>query len=191
VPVGVSLAAGLLALGAGSVYFVSDSGVEKPRDEKGAEKEPARAVESGVGPAASAQPAASPLPVPAAAPPEAESPAPAPADDSTVDNAEAAAAPTAPPSGPSEVPAPPTSAVTAPVSASAQREATFVRSAPLPSGAEIRLGGIAWSETAPLAYLNGKLLGVGESTAGARVERIERDRVVLTGPEGRIVITLR
>ena len=61
----------------------------------------------------------------------------------------------------------------------------------LASGAEIRLGGIAWSETAPLAYLNGKLLRIGESATGARVERIERDRVVLAAPEGRIVITLR
>jgi hypothetical protein len=190
-PLAVVLAAGLLALVAGAVYFVSDSGAEKPRDEKRPDKGPARAVESEVGPAAPALPAASPLSVPAASPPEAERPAPAPAADSVVDHREAAAAPTAPPSGSPEVPAPPRSAVTAPVSASAQREATFVRSARLPSGAEIRLGGIAWSETAPLAYLNGKLLGVGESTAGARVERIERDRVVLAGPEGRIVITLR
>ena len=55
----------------------------------------------------------------------------------------------------------------------------------------VALGGIAWSETAPLAYLNGKLLRIGESATGARVERIERDRVVLAAPEGRIVITLR
>ena len=47
------------------------------------------------------------------------------------------------------------------------------------------------SETAPLAYLNCKLLRIGESATGARVERIERDRVVLAAPEGRIVITLR
>ncbi|KAB2951499.1 MAG: hypothetical protein F9K18_14500 [Thermoanaerobaculia bacterium] len=66
-----------------------------------------------------------------------------------------------------------------------------MRTATLDGGAEIRLGGIAWSSVAPLAYLNGQLLSVGESVSGWRVERIERERVVLAGDGGRIVIALR
>jgi hypothetical protein len=70
-------------------------------------------------------------------------------------------------------------------------ERTFVRVAELGDGAKIHLGGIAWSQTAPLAYVNGRLVGVGEAVAGLTVERIERDRVVLAGDRGRIVLTLR
>jgi hypothetical protein len=70
-------------------------------------------------------------------------------------------------------------------------ERTFVRVAQLADGGQIHLGGIAWSQTAPLAYVNGRLLGVGESVAGLTVERIERDRVVLSGPGGRVTVTLR
>lgn len=196
IPILVALAAALLAVAVGFLYLASRSGVEKPRDERHPELGPARPTEAEVGPAAPAQSAASPPAVPAAAPLEAGSPAPAPTRDpteidSTVERRAAAAAPTAPPSESSEVPPPPNTVASAPLSAPAPREATFVRTARLASGAEIRLGGIAWSETAPLAYLNGKLLRIGESATGARVERIERDRVVLAAPEGRIVITLR
>jgi hypothetical protein len=61
----------------------------------------------------------------------------------------------------------------------------------LADGTVIRLGGIAWSEEAPLAYLNGKLYVRGESVAGLRVERIERERVLLVGADGRrLVLTL-
>lgn len=70
-------------------------------------------------------------------------------------------------------------------------ERVFVRVARLDDGTEIRLGGIAWSEVAPLAYLNGKLLGVGESVAGRRVARIDRDRVRLEGAGSALVLTLR
>ena len=71
------------------------------------------------------------------------------------------------------------------------KEETFVRVAQLDDGSQIHLGGIAWSQAAPLAYVNGRLLGVGESVAGLTVERIERDRVVLSGPRGRVTVTLR
>jgi hypothetical protein len=67
-----------------------------------------------------------------------------------------------------------------------------VRVARLEDGTELALGGVAWSESAPLAYLNGKLLGVGESAAGFRIVGIERERVRLAGPGGReLVIALR
>lgn len=191
VPLVVTLAAGLLAVAVGVFYFAPRTGDERPRNEGRPEQGTAKAIETEIGPAPPAQPAAMPPSVPGAAPLEVESPAPAPTSDSTVESRAAAAAPTAPPAGSPETLPPPTKAATVPLSASAKRETTFVRTARLASGTEIRLGGIAWSETAPLAYLNGKLLGVGESTAGARVERIERERIVIVAPEGRLVITLR
>lgn len=70
-------------------------------------------------------------------------------------------------------------------------ERVFGREANLGNGLVFKLGGIAWSEVAPLAYLNGRLAGIGESVSGWRVERIERERVTLAGPSGRIVLSLR
>jgi hypothetical protein len=191
IPIVVTLAAGLLAVAVGLLFLASRSGDETPRNERHPEKEPAKAVEAEVGSADPAPPAAVPPSVPVAAPIEVASPAPTPTGDSTLGSRGAAAAPSAPPTESPETSPPPPAVATAPLAEPAQREATFVRTARLASGAEIRLGGIAWSETAPLAYVNGKLLGVGESAAGARVERIERERIVLVTPEGRLVITLR
>jgi hypothetical protein len=72
-----------------------------------------------------------------------------------------------------------------------EAENSFVRVARLGDGGEIRLGGIAWSEVAPLAYLNGQLLGPGESVAGWRVVRIERQRVLLERSGESLRISLR
>jgi len=191
VPILVVLAAALLAVAVGFLYFASRSGVEKPRDERHPERGPAKTTEAAVGPAPPAQSAALPPAVPAAAPVEVASPALEPTSDSAIGSHATAAAPSRPPSEFPEASPPPAAVAEAPIVPSAPRESIFVRTARLASGAEVRLGGIAWSETAPLAYLNGKLLRVGESATGARVERIERDRVVLAAPEGRIVITLR
>jgi hypothetical protein len=81
-------------------------------------------------------------------------------------------------------------ALSAPAPA-AGAEKSFVRVARLDDGGEIRLGGIAWSEVAPLAYLNGQLLGPGESVEGWRVARIERGRVVLERSGESLRISLR
>lgn len=192
-PVAFALAAGAILLVGGALYFAPGSGDEGPRDEGRPVKETARAVAAEIGPAPPAQPDSSEPSTPAAAPIEVEGPGAAPADSPAFQGPGSAATPTAPPASdpaPSTPAAAPTRAAT-PLPAPATRETTFVRSARLASGTEVRLGGIAWSETAPLAYLNGKLLGVGESSGSARVERIARDRVVLATPEGRIVITLR
>ncbi|GMU65384.1 MAG: hypothetical protein AMXMBFR36_16580 [Acidobacteriota bacterium] len=192
-PLAIALAAGAIVLVGGALYFASDAGNEGLRDERRPVKKAAPAVADEVGPAAPAQPVASEPSSPAASPIEVDGLRAAPADGPTVEGPGSAATPTAPPASdpaPSAPAAAPTRAAT-PLPAPATRETTFVRSARLASGTEVRLGGIAWSETAPLAYLNGKLLGVGESSGSARVERIARDRVVLATPEGRIVITLR
>ncbi len=67
----------------------------------------------------------------------------------------------------------------------------FLRRAELANGTVLELGGIAYSESAPLAYVNGKLLAVGESISGFRVERILRDRVELAAPGRRITLRLK
>jgi hypothetical protein len=68
---------------------------------------------------------------------------------------------------------------------------SFVREAVLDGATRVVLGGIAWSEATPLAYLNGRLLAAGESVAGLRIERIERDRVELSGGGRRLILKLR
>jgi len=67
----------------------------------------------------------------------------------------------------------------------------FVRRAELPDGTVLELGGIAYSASAPFAYLNGKLLAAGETVAGYRVESIARDRVVLAAGGDRITLRLK
>ena len=71
----------------------------------------------------------------------------------------------------------------------AQRE--YVRRIELADGTKLELGGIAYSDVAPFAYLNGKLLAVGERTAGFTLVRIERDRVVVRGATGDLTIRLK
>ncbi|HSM14615.1 MAG TPA: hypothetical protein VLA66_11165 [Thermoanaerobaculia bacterium] len=134
-------------------------------------------------PAGSAQ---GPAPASAAsAPPEAAAPASpdaAAGSPPSLENEERVAAPA--PSGAAPAPSP-----AAPKAQPAERE--FVREAQLDDGVVVRLGGIAWSDVAPLAYLNGRLLGVGESVSGWTIERIERDGVRLSGTGGTIRIALR
>jgi hypothetical protein len=91
------------------------------------------------------------------------------------------------PAAPSAVPA--TAAVRP--AAEAPRQTEYVRRVDFPGGGKLELGGIAYSEAAPFAYLNGKLLKVGEGTAGYTLVRIERDRVVVRGAEGNLTIRLR
>jgi len=68
---------------------------------------------------------------------------------------------------------------------------THVREVALGGGRVLRLGGIAWSETAPVAYLNGRLRGVGEVVEGWEITAIARDRVALAAGARRVEITLR
>lgn len=69
--------------------------------------------------------------------------------------------------------------------------ASFVREATLADGTRIHLGGIAYSDAAPLAYLNGRLLGVGEHVESCRVARIERGQVRLDCGGRTTILTLR
>jgi hypothetical protein len=128
---------------------------------------------------------------PAPARPVAPKPTPIVAAAPAVPTAEPTA--TAPPAvpvataTPAPPPAPPPSApATPPV-----RPTSFVREAPLADGRTIRLGGIAYSEAAPLAYLNGRLLGVGERVEGCTVARVARTEVRLACDAEEIVIGLK
>lgn len=67
----------------------------------------------------------------------------------------------------------------------------YVRRVDLPDGTKLELGGIAYSEAAPFAYLNGKLLAVGEGTAGYTLVRIERELVVVRGERGDLTLRLK
>lgn len=58
-------------------------------------------------------------------------------------------------------------------------------------GSKLELGGIVYSEASPFAYLNGRLVGVGEFVEGRRIDRIERDRVILSGDAGTVTIRLK
>lgn len=104
-----------------------------------------------------------------------------------------APAPEAPPAEPVEAATTPTTPATAETAQETARPPAndFVRRAELPDGTVLVLGGIAYSESAPLAYLNGKLLAVGESIAGYRIERIARDRVELASDGRRITVRLK
>jgi hypothetical protein len=68
---------------------------------------------------------------------------------------------------------------------------SYLRELPLGAGRALRLGGIAWSETAPVAYLNGRLRGVGEVVEGWEIVAVGRDHVVLAAGARRIELRLR
>jgi hypothetical protein len=119
--------------------------------------------------------------------PEGPKPAPSPV----------AAAPPIPPGPPAIRPAPAPPAVSAPRAAapsspSGAAPQVYVREAALPGGGpRLRLGGIAYSEEAPIALINGAALGRGEVVEGYVVRRIDAAEVELEGPAGRVVLRLK
>jgi len=133
--------------------------------------------------------AAAPVPVPT---PDRTATAVAPAAPSmeAFQGASATAAAT-PSRAPRQAAAPAPPAVPPPVAAAEGGAASFVREATLADGTRIHLGGIAYSDAAPLAYLNGRLLGVGEHVESCRVARIERGRVSLDCGGRATILTLR
>lgn len=58
---------------------------------------------------------------------------------------------------------------------------TYVREAPLPDGGTLRLNGIAFSATQPVALINDKVLAKGESYNGFLVTDIQANLVELRG----------
>lgn len=110
-----------------------------------------------------------PLPLPTAPPPGESSPAPARKQ--------------------TPAKAPGATVATGPTAVRRFGAGDYLLRADLPDGSKLELGGIVYSETSPFAFLNGRLVGVGEFVEGRRIDRIERDRVVLSGESG--VLTLR
>ncbi len=194
----------LLVATAAGLFFWTKSGERVALPQAQREEAPEKGKPAVAAPAASPRPAVTPAPFGAAAAPatpsmEAFQPVPAPA---TAPRTATAATP-APPSMeafPTPSPAatvsasPPAAAARAvapPPAARGPEPATFVREATLADGTRLRLGGIAYSDAAPLAYLNGKLVGVGERVESCRVERIERGGVALDCPGAPVVLTLK
>lgn len=128
---------------------------------------------------------------PAAAPPDAAS-----VDTAPIDTAPTEATPEAPVSTPVaqlEDAGQPTTRW--PASAEGQPEGQeetwyYVGRVALPGGGEIALEGIAWSETAPSAMLNGSLLRVGSEILGLRIVSIAPRTVTLAGQGQRIALQL-
>ncbi len=58
---------------------------------------------------------------------------------------------------------------------------TYVREVPLPDGGTLRLNGIAFSSTQPVALLNDRVLGKGESYQGFTITDIQAGMVELQG----------
>ncbi|MBU4460840.1 MAG: hypothetical protein KJ579_09760 [Verrucomicrobia bacterium] len=55
---------------------------------------------------------------------------------------------------------------------------------PEPPKPTYKLQGIAWHPQRPLAIVNKRTVGIGETVDGCRVDRITADGVVLVGPDG-------
>lgn len=98
--------------------------------------------------------------------------------------------PPSPPPSPS-VSEPAAAKAAAPAKAVSQGAGDFLRSVEFADGTKLELGGIVYSEASPFAYLNGRLVGVGEFVLGRRIDRIERDRVILSGEGGEIILRLK
>jgi hypothetical protein len=58
---------------------------------------------------------------------------------------------------------------------------TYVGEVAVPDGAKIELGGIVFSETNPVALINGKVLGPGATVEEFTIVSIQPDRVELRG----------
>jgi hypothetical protein len=57
------------------------------------------------------------------------------------------------------------------------------------AGAVLRLNGILYCESKPLAVVSDLIVGPGDEVGGFRVIKIERDRVLLVGPGGVMAMT--
>ncbi len=67
---------------------------------------------------------------------------------------------------------------------------TYLRRASAADGSEVRLGGIAYSDTHPIAVINGAVVSPGDMIAGFTVVAIEPEHVELEADGVRIFLTL-
>ena len=125
----------------------------------------------------------------ASRPSPATAPSERPASPSEREATNAEASPTSPQTAPNDRPAPPSESEPRAPSTAKQKE--YVRRVDFPDGSKLELGGIAYSETAPFAYMNGRLLKIGEAIAGYTWVAVERDRVVVRGVAGELTLRLK
>ena len=78
-------------------------------------------------------------------------------------------------------PAPATPSPTAGDSGSLEDGKVYVGEVPVPGGGKVRLNGIAFSQDQPVAVLDGRVMGPGESIGGFTIVAIESGRVKLQG----------
>jgi hypothetical protein len=109
-----------------------------------------------------------------------------PRPDPKPDREEKTDLPSSAPSLPSEVPGQVTTPDPGP-----QDGESFLRRVPLPGGQKIVLNGIAWSESGPVALLNGRALEHGEYVDGWKLSLIERELVVLEKDDVTIRVRLK
>jgi len=184
------------ALAIVGVMVLKSSSGEFSKDEEAPATEEPKSVSGSASPAPTSVPSTTGTSVPGAAPaPETEVASP-PSERNAREPADPASSSSGAGSGPSRTPTSERELVPAPAPAppagtAAGRSREYVREVALPDGSKLTLGGIAYSESAPFAYLNGKLLKVGEGTAGYTLTRIERDRVAVRGESGELVIRLK
>ncbi|MDX1384825.1 MAG: hypothetical protein R3190_14325, partial [Thermoanaerobaculia bacterium] len=67
----------------------------------------------------------------------------------------------------------------------------FVKTVRVGAGLTLELQGIAWSDTHPVALINGNAIGVGEGMGGFLVHYISRDHVELRSDEAAFELRLR
>lgn len=174
----------------------------------GAERSEELAVPASTGPAdgnSAAAPAPQPQALPVAgveaartlAPPSVSEPPPTTLATPPLPNTTPSPSP-APPSA-SEPPAPKPAALPlpkalpnpSPAATTVLGPGDYLRRADFSDGTSLELGGIVYSAASPFAYINGRLVGVGEFVLGRRIDRIERDRVILSGDAGTITLRLK
>lgn len=68
---------------------------------------------------------------------------------------------------------------------------TYVREVPLPDGGTLRLNGIAFSSAKPVALINDRVLGVGESYQGFLITDIQAGMVELQGNGMTVRVSLK
>lgn len=133
-----------------------------------------------------------PEPTPA---PETPAPAPIPTPEPPREVPAAEAEPIDPPPAvdvtpiPTPVPEPPPAETPPPAAAPEVR--TYVREVPLPGGGALRLNGIAFSSTKPVALIDDRVLGKGESYQGFLVTDIQAGMVELQGNGMTVRVSLK
>jgi hypothetical protein len=120
------------------------------------------------------EPPAPPVPRPA---PTAAAPSPLPVEAVPDPTPNTATVPTAPaPEAPAPQPA-----VSAAASGGLEDGKVYTGEVPIPGGGLVKLNGIAYSQDHPVAVLDGRVMGPGESVGGFTIVAIESGRVKLQG----------